>query len=206
MVALASLSCAGGAKTSQQNGAGIQDEREDVVKSYDLLKDENINTHGTRLFRQRSALHVRHGLDLHLALQPRERCGDNPYTFVLTEDAEERPAVTAFTWTQQPSFEDQGKLHFRFHVNRSIPVGMYALHAADPCDKQDNGEKKIKGLGDVFVMFNPREAEGNERKSLQALRKTNILTTTKATCGSEMVQFRGIMQSAVKLLPMPQKP
>ena len=116
--------------------------------SYNLMKEENFKIHGSKLFRYRPDLHVRHNLDIHLALQLHEHCDmDEPFRFRLIENENS----TVFTWTQRPLIQ-YSEFHFSLHVNQSIPVGQYALNSSDPCS---NKKDKMVHLCDVNVMFNP---------------------------------------------------
>lgn len=54
--------------------------------SYNLMKDENFETHNTELFRHRSGLHVRHDLDFRLVLQQRNKQCDKLFNFKLIEN------------------------------------------------------------------------------------------------------------------------
>ena len=112
--------------------------------SYNLMKEENLEIHDTKLFRHRSGLHVRHDLEIHLALKLHKHC-DEPFGFRLIENK----SMTIFTWSQQPLIQ-KGEFHFRLYVNQTIPVGQYALNVSDPCSKE------AVQLCDINVMFNPR--------------------------------------------------
>ena len=119
--------------------------------SYNMMKAENVKTHNTKMFRHQQSLHVQHGLDFQLALQPHHGRSqdikwDEPFTFKLIEN----DADPVFSWTQRAVVRD--RVHsFYLHVNRSIPVGKYALYVTDPCSE---GGRNTVRLGDVFVMFN----------------------------------------------------
>jgi hypothetical protein len=116
--------------------------------SYNLMKEENFEVHDTKLFRYRSGFHVRHDLNIHLAVQPHDHC-DKPFKFWLIENT----TVTAFTWIERPLLQD-GEFHFYLYVNASIPIGQYTLMTIDPCYKLK--EKDVIHLCDVNVIFNPR--------------------------------------------------
>ena len=128
--------------------------------SYNLMKEENFEIHGTKLFRHQSGLHVRHDLDVHLALQLKEHCDVNePFKFKLIENEDS----TVFVWTQIPLIQF-GEFHFHLHVNQSIPVGQYTLNSSYPCS---NEKDKMVRLCDVNLMFNPGltqwDTSGNKR-------------------------------------------
>ena len=132
---------------------------------YNFMKDENLETHKTKLFRHQSGLPVRHDLDFRIGLQPlrdrQQRC-EEPFTFKLIEDAESDPI---FTWTQRPVAQHhEGELLFQLHVNRSIPVGKYVLTAKDPCSDTEHGSKMAQ-LGDLHVLFNPQSWDEADTRS-----------------------------------------
>ena len=139
--------------------------------SYNLMKDENVETHNTKLFRHQPGLHVRHDLDFRLALQQRhERC-DEPFKFQLIENDK-----TVFTWTQRPLVQNR-VLHFHLHVNRSIPVGQYTLDTSDPCRsaEQELGRQPVR-LGNVTVVFNPLSAQWDKvDKRIRRQTASNVL-------------------------------
>ena len=126
--------------------------------SFNLMKEDNFNVHMTKLFRHHSGLHVRHDLDIHLALEPHDLCNE-PFKFWLLENEK----LVVFTWTQRPLVQN-GEFHFYLYVNRSIPIGLYTLNSSDPCSKDKD---KTVHVCDVNVMFNPwltqRNASGDNR-------------------------------------------
>ena len=113
--------------------------------SYNLMKDENFKVHDSKLFRFSSGLHVRHGKDIHLALQLQDHCKKS-FKFQLAKDTD----TVIFTWTETPQVK-YDEYHFYLHVNHSIPVGQYRLNIHDPCT-----EERTIDLCNVNVMFNPR--------------------------------------------------
>ena len=129
--------------------------------SYNLMKEENFNVHDTKLFRYRSGLHVRHDLDIHLAVRPHVHC-DEQFRFRLIENG------TVFTWIERPLLQG-GEFHFYLHVNESIPIGQYTLTTTNPCSME---KEEVIHLCDVNVMFNPwltqRDVSGDERVRRQA--------------------------------------
>ena len=126
--------------------------------SFNLMKEDNFKVHMTKLFRYHSGLHVRHDLDIHLALESHDHCSE-PFKFWLLENEN----LVVFTWTQRPLVQD-GEFHFYLYVNRSIPIGLYTLKSSDPCSKDKD---KTVHVCDVNVMFNPwltqRNASGDNR-------------------------------------------
>ena len=117
--------------------------------SYNLMKEENLEVHNTKLFRYSPGLHVRHDLDIHLVLQPHNHCDEpSQLRFLLIENENS----TIFTWTQKPLVQN-GEFHFQLHVNQSIPVGHYTLNTSDPCLKEMLD--KTVCLCEVNVIFNP---------------------------------------------------
>lgn len=153
------------ANASTQSSKGRGDGIDQSLFSYNLMKDENHETHKTKLFRHQSSLLVRHDLDFRVELQPlrklQQRLCDEPFTFKLTED-ETDPAI--FTWTQRPIAKRQGELLFQLHVNRSIPVGKYVLTAKDPCSYIERRSKTVQ-LDDVYVLFNPQSGDKIDLRS-----------------------------------------
>ena len=135
-------------------------DRSDTIDqlSFNLMKEDNFKVHMTKLFRYHSGLHVRHDLDIHLALEPHDLCNE-PFKFWLLENEN----LVVFTWTQRPLVQD-GESHFYLYVNKSIPIGLYTLNSSDPCSKDK--DKKVH-LCDVNVMFNPwltqRNTSGDNR-------------------------------------------
>ena len=129
----------------------------DYRLSYNLMKDENFKVHDSKLFRFSSGLHVRHDLNIHLALQLQDHC-EKPFIFQLLKDAN----TMIYTWTQMPQAK-YDEYHFYLHVNHSIPVGHYTLSTYDP----NCTEAKTIDLCDVNVMFNPwltlSDSSDNER-------------------------------------------
>ena len=129
--------------------------------SYNLMKEENLEVHDTKLFHRQPGLHVRHDLDVHLALQLQEYC-DVPFEFRLVESKN----LTVYTWSQRPLIQ-QGEYHFRFHISRIIPVGHYTLNISDPCLKE------ALRLCDINVIFNPRQDKlGHDRVRRQTANNT----------------------------------
>ena len=148
---------------SSQSSEGHWDVVDHSQVSYSLKKEDNVKKHRTRVFRHQPGLHLRHDLDFKVALQPQEERCDEPFTFKLVE-SETHPV---FAWTQKPVAKDKGELLFQLHVNRSIPVGKYALTVNDPCSQKNLG--RMIRLGDVHVLFNPQsEGEPDARVRRQA--------------------------------------
>ncbi len=130
--------------------------------SYNVLKEENLDAHGTKIFHRQPGLHVRHDLEIHVALRLREHC-DEPFEFKLIENK----TSTISTWSQRPVIQE-GESHFYFHINQSILVGKYGLNISDPCSKEV--QAKTVHLCDVNVMFNPWPVQqGNERVRRQTV-------------------------------------
>ena len=122
--------------------------------SYNLMKETNFKVHDTKLFRYRSGLHVRHDLEIHLALKPHgDHCDDEPFKFWLIENGN----ISVFTWTQRPLVQN-GEFHFHLYVNKSIPIGQYTLNSSVPYSKEKG---KTAQLCDVNVIFNPRLTQWN---------------------------------------------
>ena len=111
--------------------------------SFNLMKEENLEVHNAKIFRHQAGLHVRHDLDVHLALKFQDYCYD-PFDFELVGNDN----MTVFTWSKRPLIQ-QGEFHFRLHINPNISVGHYTLDTSNPCAKQS------VRLCDINVMFNP---------------------------------------------------
>ena len=122
--------------------------------SYNLMKEENVKAHNSKLFRRVPGLHVRHDVEFQLALKLHKRC-DRPFEFQLLENGD-----SIFTWSKNPLVKD-GELHFHLYVNRSIPVGQYNLITSDPCS--DEKHKKKLRITVVNVLFNPTSAQLDKR-------------------------------------------
>ena len=132
--------------------------------SYNLMKEDNLEVHGTKLFHNQPGLFVRHNLDFHLALQLYEYCG-KPFSFQLIENK----SVTIFTWNQQPLIQ-QREVRIHFHVNQTIPVGLYTFNIINPCLKEANTIR----LCDVNVMFNPWQGRLEHKR----VRRQNTIVFT----------------------------
>ena len=111
--------------------------------SFNLMKEENIEVHNAKIFRHQAGLHVRHDLDVHLALKFQDYCY-GPFDFELVGNEN----MTVFTWSKRPLIQ-QGEFHFCLHINPNISVGHYTLDTSNPCTKQS------VRLCDINVMFNP---------------------------------------------------
>ena len=123
--------------------------------SYNLMKGENLEVHDTKLFRRQPGLHVRHDLDVHLALQLHEYCNEE-FQFRLIENE----SLTVFTWNQRPVIQ-QGESHFYLHIDHTIPVGHYTLNISDPCSEDKDNSLH---LCNVTVIFNPWHSELNQKR------------------------------------------
>ena len=116
------------------------------------MKETNFKVHDTKLFRYRSGLHVRHDLEIHLALKPHgDHCDDEPLKFWLIENG------NVSVYTQRPLVQN-GEFHFHLHVSKSILIGQYTLNSSVPYSKEKG---KTAQLCDVNVIFNPRLTQWN---------------------------------------------
>ena len=142
--------------------------------SYNAMKNINLETHNTKLFRHQSGLYVRHNLDFHVILKhTHQQLCDEPFQFKLIENN-----ISVHKWIQKPqtvqhnSHDHEEILEFNLHVSRSIPIGQYTLSVDDPCSEPTQKELQ---LCYVNVMFNPwpetiteLKAESLERVQRQA--------------------------------------
>ena len=128
--------------------------------SYNLMKNINLETHNTKLFRHQPGLYVRHDLHFQVSFQHHKLlCNDKIFNFKLMESNS-----SVHTWIQRPTHihPTDEILNFYLHVSRSIPIGQYALSVIDPCS-----EKELH-LCYVNLMFSPwasdRVTEGRIRR------------------------------------------